>query len=130
MTLKSECESHEYSAGEGKADVDDVTKRPSMQLCELRRDEGSTHRPNAVDGVHDAHLGGRVPGQTGKESISPCVLTKGYRITRRPNGRDMGGVRRDTHEKRCAEPYEEEADGKRWEWRSGGLERITDGDDE
>ena len=42
----------------------------------------------------------------------------------------MGGVGRDTHEKRCTEPYEEEADGERWEWRGGGLEGIADGDDE
>ena len=42
----------------------------------------------------------------------------------------MGGVGRDTHENRCTEPYEEEADGERWEWRSGGLEGVADGDDE
>ena len=35
-----------------------------------------------------------------------------------------------THEKCCAEAYEEEADDERVEWWGGGLDRVADGDDE
>ena len=54
-----------------------ITKGPSRQLRKLRRDEGGTHRPHAVHGVHDAHLGRGVPRQAGDEGVRSRVLSVG-----------------------------------------------------
>ena len=70
------------------------------------------------------------PDRLARNAFPPASCPKDIELRDGIMGEGTGGIRRNTHEKRCAEPYEEEADGERWEWRSGGLEGVADGDDE
>ena len=61
LALELEGEGLERRIDQDKTDVDEVAEGPPAQLGKLGRDEGSAHRADAVDGVHDTHFGRGVP---------------------------------------------------------------------
>ena len=57
-----------------EADVREVDEVPLLDARELGRHERRAHRADPVDGVHHAHLDGRVTIEPRQESVRARVL--------------------------------------------------------